>query len=209
MNSGERAGYKRLMLALLIAPALLPIYLCITPYFDFYVVRKALAERVATVTVIAYAATVILGLPYTLLLHRKGWLNYGTIMAPTLLLTAAVLILEQTFPYEAWDYGMLGTAPGLLLVGIAFYLLALWRYETHAHWTVLLSIALVWMLHFVCVAIQRHNLETSNPMSDTGSALGLMIIVKGGRILSLGATALLVCVWLVGAFCRLRWPRRA
>ena len=205
MNSRERIGYKRLLLGLLIAPAFFPIYLCVIPCFDFYVIRgEALILHVAIAAAIAYAVSVIFGLPYSLLMQRRGWLNYGTIIVPTLALTATVMILERALPYETLNYAVMAmsTAPGVLLAGICFYLLAVWQREPHIEWTILLSITFIWLLYFAGVAIQRHNFATSNPMSDTGSALGLMIVMKGGRILSLVATVLLACVWLVFAFWR-------
>ncbi|MBM4026688.1 MAG: hypothetical protein FJ280_14990, partial [Planctomycetes bacterium] len=147
MSSGDLIGDTRLLLGLLIAPALIPIYRAIVPYYDFYSVRgEALIEPVAIAAGVAYVGAAILGLPYTFSLRGIGWLNYGTVMAPTLILVALVLLLEQMTPHGIGNVygGVMSIAPGVLWAGICFHLLTIWRYEPGAKWPLLLSIAFIW-----------------------------------------------------------------
>jgi hypothetical protein len=205
MSSAEEIGDTRLLLGLAIAPAVFPIYLFLVYHFDFYTAGGLDLElHVAIAAGIAYIGAGLPGLPYVFFMRNVGRLNYWAIMGPTLVLTATVLILEQALGLATPDggIGVMSKAPGVLLGGICFYLLAVWRYGRDAKWPLLLSMALIWLLHVVCITIERHHFLASNPISDTAAASGLMIVIRGGRILSLGATGLLACVWLVSVLWR-------
>jgi hypothetical protein len=77
-----------------------------------------------------YLCVLCLGVPYVVLMQKAGRLNFRTVMLPTLVLSWVYSVvvyfsLQNDYPYAGTVAAL--CLPGVLLAGLCFYLLALWR----------------------------------------------------------------------------------
>ena len=80
----------------------------------------------------AYLCMLCLGLPYIVLLRRAAQLNFRTAMLPPVILSWVYAVLVYTLLRSDYDYAFAGAVAGLcafgvLLAGLLFYFIALWR----------------------------------------------------------------------------------
>jgi hypothetical protein len=129
----------RLFGGFLLAPAVVPLTLygslqLVTAHFHPGVSginEQALRMFVLTVGVgMVYLCILCFGLPYVLLVLRAGRLNFRTVILPTLVLSW-IFAMVVYFSLQK-DYPFAGTVaalcvPGVILAGLCFYILGVWR----------------------------------------------------------------------------------
>lgn len=129
----------RLLGGFLLAPAVVPL----TLYGSLNLVRAysplnlndlpaaTLGNFVLTLGVgMAYLCVFCLGVPYVVLMQKAGRLTFRAIMLPTLMLSWVYSVVVY-FSLQK-DYPHAGTVavlcvPGVLLAGLCFYFIAVWR----------------------------------------------------------------------------------
>ena len=77
-----------------------------------------------------YLGVLCLGVPYVVLLQRAGRLSFRTVMLPTLMLSwvyavAVYFSLQKDYPHAGAVAAL--CVPGVLLAGLCFYLIGVWR----------------------------------------------------------------------------------
>ncbi len=129
----------RLFLGLVLAPAVVPLVLYISLRLALarlgpdqaYFTAAGLHLFVLAIGVgPAYLCALCFGMPYVVLLRRSGRLGFRTLMLPTLMLSWIYSVVVYTSLQH--DYPFAGTVaafcvPGVLLAGLFFYLIAVWR----------------------------------------------------------------------------------
>ncbi|MBM4028221.1 MAG: hypothetical protein FJ280_22935 [Planctomycetes bacterium] len=139
MNGRRWLRGFRLFWGLVLAPAVVPVTLFLslqTAVTRFGldrsdVVTAALHTFVLTFGAgLVYLSVLCFGLPYIVLLSRAGRLNFRTIMLPTGMLSWVYCVVIYASLHG--DYPFAGTVaaicvPGVLLSGLLFYVIALWR----------------------------------------------------------------------------------
>ena len=128
-----------MLLGLVLAPAVVPLVL----YVSLRVAVARLGPDQSDLTVAAlhlfvlavgvglvYLCVLCFGVPYVLLLRRAGRLSLRTIMLTTLILSWVYSVVVYASLQQ--DYPFAGTiavfcVPAVLLAGLLFYLIALWR----------------------------------------------------------------------------------
>ncbi len=139
MNAEKWFRECRLVMALALAPAVVPLVL----YVSLGLALARLGPSGTDLTGAAlwtfilaagvgpvYLCVLCFGVPYVLLLRRAGRLSLRTIMLPTVILSWVywAVVYASLSP----DYTFAGTVaglcvPGVLLAGLLFHVLALWR----------------------------------------------------------------------------------
>jgi hypothetical protein len=139
MNRRHLIQGLRLFWRFLLAPAIVPLTLygslhlvtaCFRPSLGG-INEEALRMFVLTVGVgMVYLCVLCFGLPYVLLILRAGRLSFRTVLLPTLMLSW-IFAMVVYFSLQK-DYPFAGTVaalcvPGVILAGLCFYVLAVWR----------------------------------------------------------------------------------
>ena len=129
----------RLLLGLVLAPAVVPLALYVSlrialarlgPDQAYFTVAGLHLFVVAIGVGPAYLCVLCFGVPYILLLRRAGRLRFRTIMLPALMLSWIYAVVVYTSLQQ--DYAFAGTVaglcvPGVLLAGLLFHVIAVWR----------------------------------------------------------------------------------
>jgi hypothetical protein len=129
----------RLFGGFLLAPAVVPL----TLYGSLQLVtahahpglggvnEEALRMFVLTVGVgMVYLCVLCFGLPYALLVLRAGRLNFRAVILPTLMLSwifamVVYFSLQKEYPFAGTVAAL--CVPGVILAGLCFYVLGVWR----------------------------------------------------------------------------------
>lgn len=129
----------RLFGGFLLTPAVVPLTLCgslqlvtarLHPSLSS-INEEALRMFVLTFGVgMVYLGVLCFGLPYVLLVLRAGRLNFRTIMLPTLMLSwifsmVVYFSLQKDYPFAGTVAAL--CVPGVILAGLCFYVLGVWR----------------------------------------------------------------------------------
>jgi hypothetical protein len=137
MNSAVRLDAKRLVLGFLLSPAVAPLSAIIIPFA--VTMGKGVFSLMLALTLViglpaSYICSIIFGIPYVLIMHRRGHLNLRTIVAGALGLWAGAFALLVVACFcEPGESGMLYflgllltilSLPGMLLAGVLFHRIA-------------------------------------------------------------------------------------
>ena len=93
--------------------------------------EEVLRTFVLTVGVgMVYLCVLCFGLPYVLLVLRAGRLNFRTVMLPTLMLSwifsmVVYFSLQKDYPFAGTVAAL--CVPGVIVAGLCFYVLGVWR----------------------------------------------------------------------------------
>ena len=99
--------------------------------------EEALRAFVLTFGVgMVYLCVLCFGLPYVLLVLRAGRLNFRTVMLPTLMLSwifsmVVYFSLQKDYPFAGTVAAL--CVPGVILAGLCFYVLGVWRSDERRH----------------------------------------------------------------------------
>ena len=129
----------RLFWGFLLTPAVVPLTLygslqLVTAYShpNFSGINEeALRAFVLTFGVgMVYLCVLCFGLPYVLLVLRAGRLNFRTVMLPTLMLSwifsmVVYFSLQKDYPFAGTVAAL--CVPGVILAGLCFYTLGVWK----------------------------------------------------------------------------------
>ena len=139
MNTGKWLQGFRLFVGLALAPAVVPLVL----YVSLRIALARLGPNQTDLTMpalhlfvlvvgvgLVYLGVACFGVPYVLLLRRAGRLTFRTVMLPILMLSWIYAVVVYTSLHQ--DYAFAGTVaalcvPGVLLAGLLFHLIAVWR----------------------------------------------------------------------------------
>jgi hypothetical protein len=126
----------RLFGAFLLAPAVVPLTLygslqLVTAHALSGINEEALRMFVLTVGVgMVYLCVLCFGLPYALLVLRAGRLNFRAVILPTLMLSwifamVVYFSLQKEYPFAGTVAAL--CVPGVILAGLCFYVVGVWR----------------------------------------------------------------------------------
>jgi len=139
MSSRRWLSGFRLFGGFLLAPALVPLTLrasldAVIAYFGVTlsdIAVEALSMFVWTFGVgMVYVCVLCFGVPYIVLIRRAGRLNFRTVMAPILLLSWVFSVVVYASLQGDYSFAASVAAlcvPGVVLSGLCFYLLGVWR----------------------------------------------------------------------------------
>jgi hypothetical protein len=130
MNSAVRLDAKRLVLGFLLSPAVAPLSAIIIPFA--VTMGKGVFSLMLALTLViglpaSYICSIIFGIPYVLIMHRRGHLNLRTIVAGAFALLVVACFCEPGESGMLYFLGLLLTIlslPGMLLAGVLFHRIA-------------------------------------------------------------------------------------
>lgn len=142
MNSHRWLPGLRLFLGFLLAPAVVPLTLQVSLRIAVACFRPAVSDIAADALDVfvltfgvgmVYLCVLCFGVPYVLLVRQAGRLTFRAVLLPTLLLAwvySVVLYasLQRDYPF-AGAVAVLNV-PGVILAGLCFFVLGVWRSHT-------------------------------------------------------------------------------
>jgi hypothetical protein len=151
MNPGKRLRGFRWFGGFLLAPAVVPLILYVALRLAVVGLSPQVSdarENMVRLYVLVfgvglvYLGALCLGIPYVFLLRRLGRLSLRTIMVPTLIVSWIYAVAVYTSLQQ--EYSHAGTVaalcvPAVLLAGVLFHAIALWRAPDHEEISLLLD----------------------------------------------------------------------
>jgi hypothetical protein len=151
MNPGKKLRGFRWFGGFLLAPAVVPLILYVALRLAVVGLSPEVSdarESIVRLYVLVfgvglvYLGVLCLGIPYVLLLRRLGPPRLRTIMVPTSIMSWIYAVTVYTSLQQ--DYPHAGTVaalcvPAVLLAGVLFHLIALWRAPDHEEISLLLD----------------------------------------------------------------------
>ena len=143
MRSQKWLKVIRLFLGFLLAPAVVPVCLCLSLDFVTWQLTSSPGVQVNNVGMVmlgmfalnvgmglAYFGALCFGLPYVLFMLHRSRLNFRAVMAPTAalsLLYCGVVYASLINHYSFADVVAALSVPAVILSGLSFYFISVWR----------------------------------------------------------------------------------